>query len=115
MKNEQYMLKLVLTDHWFDEIKSGRKIHEYREVKPFWVSRIYGCSKAYAEERIKRLNKEYDLVTTGNEYVEFQKAYRKNAEKMIFKIKKMSIRNGKYTDLHIDKWVFDIELGEKIR
>ena len=115
MKNEQYMLKLVLTDHWFDEIKSGRKIHEYREVKPFWVSRIYSCSKAYAEERIKRLNKEYDLVTTGNEYVEFQKAYRKNAEKMIFKIKKMSIRNGKYTDLHIDKWVFDIELGEKIR
>lgn len=23
-------LKLVLTDHWFEEIKSGRKTHEYR-------------------------------------------------------------------------------------
>ena len=25
-------LKLVLTDYWFDEIKSGRKTHEYKII-----------------------------------------------------------------------------------
>lgn len=30
-------LKLVLTDHWFEEIKSGRKTHEYRECKWYWI------------------------------------------------------------------------------
>lgn len=33
-------LKLVLTNHWFEEIKSGRKTHEYRECKWFWIKRI---------------------------------------------------------------------------
>lgn len=47
--------------------------------------------------------------------VEFQKAYRKNAEKMLFWVKDVYIRHGKDTDLKIDKWVFDIELGDRIR
>lgn len=29
------VLKLVLTDHWFEEIKSGRKTHEYRTANEF--------------------------------------------------------------------------------
>lgn len=29
------ILKLVLTDHWFEEIKSGRKTHEYRKATLF--------------------------------------------------------------------------------
>ena len=33
-------LRLVLTDHWFEEIKSGRKTHEYRVANAYWVSRI---------------------------------------------------------------------------
>ena len=39
-------LKLVLTDHWFDEIKSGRKTHEYRKFTPFLLYRLekYGFS-----------------------------------------------------------------------
>lgn len=34
------ILKLVLTDHWFEEIKSGRKTHEYRKATLFWCRRI---------------------------------------------------------------------------
>lgn len=95
------ILKLVLTDHWFEEIKSGRKTHEYRVVSEFWESRI--SRKAW-------------LLYYGNEVlVEFQKAYRKNAEKMIFKIKKISITNGEDTDLKCQGEVYDIELGERIR
>ena len=33
-------LKLVLTDHWFEEIKFGRKMHEYRKATPFWYRRL---------------------------------------------------------------------------
>lgn len=33
-------LKLVLTDHWFEEIKSGRKTHEYRKFTPYWENRL---------------------------------------------------------------------------
>lgn len=34
-------LDLVLTYHWFDEIKSGRKTVEYREKTYFWFKRIW--------------------------------------------------------------------------
>lgn len=123
------VLKLVLTDHWFDEIKSGRKTHEYRECKWFWIKRLLKDA-SYREDLYRfvigdsdftdipnNIN-EFSKVSTRFLYkynvVEFQKAYRKNAEKMLFHIKNISIRNGKDTDLKTDKWVFDIELGDRI-
>ncbi len=90
-------LKLVLTNHWFEEIKSGRKTHEYRKASAYWENRLQkfefsqGC------------------------FVQFQKAYRKNPERMTFEIKDIRLVDGKNTDLHIDGLVFDIELGERIR
>lgn len=107
------VLKLVLTDHWFEEIKSGRKTHEYRQVKPYWISKIYGCSRETA--RCINLKRDGFIMLKGNERIEFQKAYRKNAEKMLFSVKSLSIHNGKDTDLKIDDFVFDFELGERIR
>lgn len=55
-------LKLVLTDHWFEEIKSGHKTHEYRNFTPYWENRLqkFEFSQGY--------------------FVQFQKAYRKNPE-----------------------------------
>lgn len=35
-------LHLVLTHHWYDEIVSGRKRTEYREMSDFWRKRIWG-------------------------------------------------------------------------
>ncbi len=34
------ILKLTLNNKWFEEIAYGRKTKEYREVKPFWSSRL---------------------------------------------------------------------------
>lgn len=105
-------LKLVLTDHWFEEIKSGRKTHEYRKATPFWALRILKAAGVtnlvhfYAEMLDVEL-KEYPNV-------EFQKAYRKNPERMTFEIKDIKLVNGLNTDLHIDELVFDIELGDRI-
>ncbi len=90
-------LKLVLTDHWFEEIKSGRKTHEYRKFTPFWEN---------------RLNK---FEFSKGCLVQFQKAYRKNPERMTFEINKITIIDGEYTDLKCVEDVFDIELGRRIK
>ena len=37
-------LKIVIKKQWFDEIASGKKKIEYREVKPFWQSRLYDAN-----------------------------------------------------------------------
>lgn len=103
-------LKLVLTDHWFEEIKSGRKTHEYRKATPFWAKRINRFWRHFS-----LINSGYwDELKTEKYFVQFQKAYRKNPERMTFEIKDINLINGSNTDLHIDKLVFDIELGDRI-
>ena len=88
-------LKLVLKDIWFDKIKSGVKTHEYREYKDFWIKRL-------------SLPNQYS-------YVEFQKAYRKNPERMKFEIKSIKVLDAKSAnDLGIQSPVFDIELGKRL-
>ena len=34
-------LKLTLKKKWFDMILSGDKVTEYRELKPYWVQRLF--------------------------------------------------------------------------
>lgn len=34
------ILDLSLTYHWYDEIASGRKTEEYREIKKFYMNRL---------------------------------------------------------------------------
>lgn len=101
------ILKLVLTDHWFEEIKSGRKTHEYRKATKFWYQRLLSYMRLVA------------LCNSGGKLqrpqVQFQKAYRKNPERMTFEIKKITIIGGEYTDLKCVEDVFDIELGERVK
>ena len=120
-------LKLVLTDHWFEEIKSGRKKHEYRECKWYWIKKIVMdvtdrkdiYDWATGNSNFENLPRDLNELPFGFMYgftkVEFQKAYRKNAEKMLFWVRDVYIRHGKDTDLKIDKWVFDIGLGERVK
>lgn len=121
------VLKLVLTDYWFEEIKSGRKTHEYRECKWYWIKKIVMSAGdrediyrwVIGDSEFENLPRDInELGGFGFMYgftkVEFQKAYRKNAEKMLFWVRDVYIRHGKDTDLKIDKWVFDIELGDRI-
>lgn len=102
------ILKLVLTDHWFEEIKSGRKTHEYRKATPFWYRRLLSYMQLVA------------LCNSGDTalvrpQVQFQKAYRKNPERVAFEINKITIIDGEYTDLKCVEDVFDIELGERTK
>lgn len=102
------ILKLVLTKHWFEEIKSGRKTHEYRKATSFWYSRLllYQALAAVCNS---------SNTTLDRPLVQFQKAYRKNPERMTFEINKITIINGEDTDLKCVEDVFDIELGRRIK
>ncbi len=106
-------LKLVLTDRWFEEIKSGRKTHEYRKATPFWALRILRAAGIEKRVHFRAALLLVNLEKYPN--VQFQKAYRKNPERMTFNIKDIRLVDGKNTDLHIDDLVFDIELGERIK
>lgn len=40
------VLTLTVSKQWFDMIVAGGKTEEYREIKPFWVRRIFDMSRA---------------------------------------------------------------------
>lgn len=106
MSKKDGILNLPLTKHWFDEIKSGRKTHEYREARDYWnriLSADYEARHNYDDRPIQ-----YHLVR-------FQLGYQKNAPKMIFEIKDISTVWGENTDLKIKGYVYDIELGGRIK
>jgi len=48
------VLHLTLEKKWFDMIASGDKKEEYREIKPYWDTRL--------------LNRNYDVVSFRNGY-----------------------------------------------
>lgn len=35
------ILTLTVSKQWFDKIVSGEKTEEYREIKPYWVARLF--------------------------------------------------------------------------
>jgi hypothetical protein len=39
------ILHLTLHKKWFDEIASGSKVFEYREIKPYWTKRLMDGDK----------------------------------------------------------------------
>lgn len=43
MKN----LQLSLKKNWFDMTKSGEKTEDYRNITPFWATRLLGQSQAF--------------------------------------------------------------------
>ena len=52
------MLTLPIKKKWFDMILSGEKKEEYREIKPYYTTRLYG--KAYEYNVKNGFIKEYD-------------------------------------------------------
>ena len=107
------MLIFNLKKQWFNKIKSGEKTHEYREVKPYWESRLgnemgmeENCYYAYLVFNNK------DVENIKNTMCCLKCGYPKPTEKdkiLYGKVKSIRVINGKNTDLAIDKDVYDIE------
>lgn len=90
------ILHLTLKKQWFDMIASGEKKEEYREIKPYWETRLFG-------------KKEYDAI-------EFRNGYMKDAPRIRVELKEIS------EGLGIIEWgapearpVFILKLGEILR
>lgn len=100
------MLTFNLKKEWFDKIKSGEKTHEYREVKPYWQSRLTVLS-------LKLIEKNNGFIVDDEELMcEFVCGYAPayDKDKRIRAIVKNLLRVwGTDTDLKIDKPVYDIE------
>ena len=63
------MLVLPIKKQWFDMIRSGEKKEEYREIKPYWASRIGKallgfpfefCSKKLIERKMRE--EKFDVI-----------------------------------------------------
>lgn len=76
------ILHLNLKKEWFDKIKSGEKIHEFREYKEYWTKRL--CDK--------NTFKKYDVI-------EFKNGYQKNAPTIIAEFKSTELKNDIETPL----------------
>lgn len=76
------VLHLTLKKKWFDLILSGEKKEEYREIKPYWWTRLVQCGQIYdmddfdndgsklrpIEKWEMKMSKSYDTVQFRNGY-----------------------------------------------
>ena len=73
-------LHLTLKKKWFDQILAGTKKIEYREIKPYWTTRLF--DKAGKP-------KKFDII-------EFRNGYSKDCRKMRVEFKELRINKGNY-------------------
>lgn len=124
------VLHLTLKKKWFDMIASGEKPEEYRDIKPYWASRLLykipvpwgGYMCAWADI----LNEDYEFKQwsnfTGNapvfekfEAVTFRNGYSKNAPSVTLRLRLICIQEGLTCwGAHPGKKYFVIKLGERI-
>ncbi len=102
------ILDLVLKGKWYDMIASGEKLEEYRDITPYWCSRIlyyiYLPAKDYWSEILFNLHTHefsserliIDYGTRGYDKVRFHRGYTNIT--MLFDIDSISIGHGK------EKW-----------
>lgn len=97
-------------------IKAGQIYKEKR--LPSWrknnADTFVVCNAEYNISVIYKDGNRYEVYrgSVAPKLIEFQKGYRKNAEKMLFEIKQIDwLENGKLTDWVTDEPVFDIHLG----
>lgn len=124
------VLHLVLKAQWYNMIESGEKREEYREMKPYWLQRLFlmhnlftdmyePITKEKAEtlffnaKTLKSYVTSYSILAKSYTHVCFHYGY--TSHTMIFEIKKILIGRGK------PKWgaipnkdYFKIKLGKRV-
>lgn len=77
--SESGTLHMTLHKKWFDKILAGRKLYEFREVKPYWTKRLE--------------NREYDVIR-------FKNGYQRDARTMTIEYGGYQIRKVKGVELY---------------
>ena len=111
------MLIFPLKKQWYEKIKSGEKTIEYREVKPYWTTRITKYKKWYSQflrpkdraDFIHFYNAEFNSLQCKAKCI-LKLGYTKTY--MIATITRIEVVYGKDTDLAIEKPVYAIYLAD---
>ena len=106
--DKKKVLALTISKQWFDMILAGKKNEEYREIKPYWCSRLVN-KKAESGEVLFDEFGGYCRVIGKLEYkpfthVLFVNGYRKDSPRIEKKIEGISIGKPK-KGLCPDKWL----------
>jgi hypothetical protein len=117
-------LHLTLKKQWWDMIASGEKLEEYREIKPYWTSRLCNLSKRFNGMvgsgqkctdtcSFARLCLREECILTDYYYVCFH--YGRTAQTMYFELSGIYIDEGKPEwGAPVGEKVFILMLGERI-
>ena len=110
------VLKLVVSKQWFDMILSGEKIEEYREIKPYWVARLFQDNSNIIDVRylasglagrtdlLKKYIDAQRIVLKQYTHVLFINGYRKDSPRIEKEIESITIGKPK-KGLCPDKWL----------
>ena len=127
------ILHLTLKKKWFELIKSGVKKEEYREIKPYWIVRLFDFiepMEGYVfQEMFDDLIDPFDNHTGLKDlmdyfkvrfkdftHVKFKNGYKKDAPSFIINIKNIRIAKGKKElGAEENKYYFVIYLGDEIK
>ena len=113
---EKKVLTLTVSKQWFDMIVSGEKTEEYREIKPYWVARLFrnnsnivdvrhlALSLAGRTDLLKKYIDAQRIVLKQYTHVLFVNGYRKNRPRIEKENESISIGKPK-KGLVPDKWL----------
>ena len=104
------MLTFNLKKEWFEKIKSGEKTHEYRLYNSYWEKRLENCL-GYDFSAIN-LRFGNPIIVEYPHYVTFVCGYASREDRtkrLTARLISIRLIDGRETDLHITKPVYDIE------
>lgn len=114
--DKKKVLTLVVSKEWFDMIAAGRKTEEYREIKPYWVARLFQNNSNIVDVRylasalagrtdlLKKYIDAQRIVLKQYTHVLFINGYRKDSPRIEKEIESITIGKPK-KGLCPDKWL----------
>ena len=110
------ILTLTISKQWFDMIADGKKDEEYREIKPYWVARLFQNNSNIVDVRhlalalagrtdlLKKYIDAQRIVLKQYTHVLFINGYRKDSPRIEKEIESISIGKSK-KGLCPDEWL----------
>ena len=110
------VLKLVVSKQWFDMIVAGEKTEEYREIKPYWVARLFqdnnniidvqylASGLAGRTDLLERYIDTQKIILKPFTHILFVNGYRKDSPRIEKEIESITIGKPK-KGLCPDKWL----------
>lgn len=110
------VLTLTISKQWFDMIVAGKKTEEYREIKPYWVARLFHNNSSTVDVRyialalagrtdlLKKCIDAQKIVLKPFTHVLFINGYRKDSPLIEKEVESITIGKPK-KGLCPDKWI----------